>query len=115
MRDGKAGAANLEALVFQVIRHLAPEGSGRGGLQPALFIEEREEPDRFAREEVKDRFVILVFHFHVTKAFLFHFLDFKLEDVFVEEELELLVCKVDAKLLETVVGEVFESKDVEQA
>lgn len=80
-----------------------------------FFVQHREDASRLLVEEVKRRLVVLECRLGHLDALRSVHLLLQTEDVLVEVKLELLIAIVDAKLLEGVVFERLETKDVKDA
>lgn len=62
---------------------------------------------------VEQRFVVHVRNVGEVDSFPAVFFLFQLKDVLIEKELQLFVGEVDAELLEAIVNEVLEPKNIE--
>ena len=69
----------------------------------------------YLEEEVHERSVVDEDDVASCDAFLLVLVQFVLEDVLIEEQLELFIGHVDAQLLETVVLEILEAIDIQNS
>mmetsp|Transcript_31658 Transcript_31658/g.93122 ORF Transcript_31658/g.93122 Transcript_31658/m.93122 type:complete len:713 (+) Transcript_31658:1590-3728(+) len=119
VRDGEGGA--VEPLLREVgvprvlaLDLLQPRGV-RAGREEALLGEQREDAGGWLVDELDEQLVVLIRDVAHVDALLLVLGQYRLEDGLRKHLLQLLVCEVDAELLERVVRKVLKAEDVEES
>mmetsp|Transcript_3938 Transcript_3938/g.11668 ORF Transcript_3938/g.11668 Transcript_3938/m.11668 type:complete len:737 (+) Transcript_3938:1590-3800(+) len=119
VRDGEGGA--VEPLLREVgvprvlaLDLLQPRGV-RAGREEALLGEQREDAGGWLVDELDEQLVVLIRDVAHVDALLLVLGQYRLEDGLRKHLLQLLVCEVDAQLLERVGREALEAENVDGA